>query len=119
MLGVSASYTFEMIRGQAPTLQKALQDARASSRSDSTVLLTGESGTGKELFAQAIHNASSRAHESFVAVNCGALPRDLVQSELFGYVAVPPVASRQSHPETACHRRPAQIYLPNRRAVSR
>lgn len=86
VLGVSASYTFEMIRGQAPTLQKALQDARASSRSDSTVLLTGESGTGKELFAQAIHNASSRAHESFVAVNCGALPRDLVQSELFGYV---------------------------------
>ncbi|KGD72659.1 sigma-54-dependent Fis family transcriptional regulator [Pantoea vagans] len=86
VLGVSASYTFDMIRGQAPTLQQALQDARASSRSDSTVLLTGESGTGKELFAQAIHNASSRAHESFVAVNCGALPRDLVQSELFGYV---------------------------------
>ncbi|GME46079.1 MULTISPECIES: sigma 54-interacting transcriptional regulator [unclassified Pantoea] len=86
VLGVRASYTFDMIRGQAPTLQQALQDARASSRSDSTVLLTGESGTGKELFAQAIHNASSRAHESFVAVNCGALPRDLVQSELFGYV---------------------------------
>lgn len=86
VLGVSASYTFDMIRGQAPTLQQALQDARASSRSDSTVLLTGESGTGKELFAQAIHNASSRANESFVAVNCGALPRDLVQSELFGYV---------------------------------
>jgi len=86
VLGVSASYTFDMIRGQAPTLQQALQDARASSRSDSTVLLTGESGTGKELFAQAIHNASSRAHESFVAVNCGALPRDLVQCELFGYV---------------------------------
>ena len=86
VLGVSASYTFDMIRGQASTLQQALQDARASSRSDSTVLLTGESGTGKELFAQAIHNASSRAHESFVAVNCGALPRDLVQSELFGYV---------------------------------
>ncbi|WP_419962909.1 sigma-54-dependent Fis family transcriptional regulator [Pantoea vagans] len=86
VLGVSASYTFDMIRGQAPTLQQALQDARASSRSGSTVLLTGESGTGKELFAQAIHNASSRAHESFVAVNCGALPRDLVQSELFGYV---------------------------------
>ena len=86
VLGVSASYTFDMIRGSAPTLQQAIQDARACSRSDSTVLLTGESGTGKELFAQAIHNASSRAHEPFVAVNCGALPRDLVQSELFGYV---------------------------------
>lgn len=86
VLGVSASYTFDMIRGNAAPLQQAIKDARASSRSDSTVLLTGESGTGKELFAQAIHNASSRAHESFVAVNCGALPRDLVQSELFGYV---------------------------------
>ncbi|MGF7168025.1 transcriptional regulator with PAS, ATPase and Fis domain [Pantoea sp. AN62] len=86
VLGVSASYTFDMIRGNAPTLQQAIQHARASSRSDSTVLLTGESGTGKELFAQAIHNASSRSQESFVAVNCGALPRDLVQSELFGYV---------------------------------
>jgi len=86
VLGVSASYTFEMIHGSALTLQQAIKDARASSRSDSTVLLTGESGTGKELFAQAIHNASSRSQESFVAVNCGALPRDLVQSELFGYV---------------------------------
>ncbi len=86
VLGVSASYTFDMIRGHAPILQQAIKHARASSRSDSTVLLTGESGTGKELFAQAIHNASNRAHESFVAINCGALPRDLVQSELFGYV---------------------------------
>lgn len=60
--------------------------ARTSSRSHSTVLLRGESGTGKELFAQAIHNASARSGEPFVAVNCGALPRDLVQSELFGYV---------------------------------
>ncbi|QTO52866.1 sigma 54-interacting transcriptional regulator [Duffyella gerundensis] len=86
VLGVSASYTFEMIQGQAPALQQAIQNARLSSRGDSTILLTGESGTGKELFAQAIHNASLRAQEPFIAINCGALPRDLVQSELFGYV---------------------------------
>ncbi|EPY7300766.1 TPA: sigma-54-dependent Fis family transcriptional regulator [Klebsiella quasipneumoniae subsp. quasipneumoniae] len=85
VMGVSASYTFEMIRGQAPRMQQAIQKARASSRTDSTVLLSGESGTGKELFAQAIHNASPRQQEAFIALNCGALPRDLVQSELFGY----------------------------------
>lgn len=85
VMGVSASYTFEMIRGHAPRLQQAIHKARASSRTDSTVLLSGESGTGKELFAQAIHNASPRQQEAFIALNCGALPRDLVQSELFGY----------------------------------
>ncbi|RPD94253.1 AAA family ATPase [Candidatus Pantoea deserta] len=85
VMGVSASYTFEMIRGHAPRLHQAIQKARASSRTDSTVLLSGESGTGKELFAQAIHNASPRQQEAFIALNCGALPRDLVQSELFGY----------------------------------
>ncbi|WP_017346741.1 sigma-54-dependent Fis family transcriptional regulator [Pantoea sp. A4] len=86
VMGSSASYTFEMIQGIAPRLLQAIQKARASSRSDSTVLLNGESGTGKELFAQAIHNASARHAEPFIALNCGALPRDLVQSELFGYV---------------------------------
>ncbi|PEI06020.1 sigma-54-dependent Fis family transcriptional regulator [Pantoea agglomerans] len=85
VLGVSASYTFEMIHGEATRIQQAIQKARASSRTDSTVLLNGESGTGKELFAQAIHNASPRQQEPFIALNCGALPRDLVQSELFGY----------------------------------
>jgi len=86
VMGARASYTFDMIRGCAPPLQQAIQKARASSRSDSTVMLSGESGTGKELFAQAIHNASPRSQEPFIALNCGALPRDLVQSELFGYV---------------------------------
>ncbi len=85
VIGVSASYTFEMIRGHSQAIKEAIYQARTSARSDSTVLLTGESGTGKELFAQAIHNASQRASEPFVALNCGALPRDLVQSELFGY----------------------------------
>lgn len=85
VMGVNASYTFEMIRGHSPPLQQAIHKARVSSRTDSTVLLSGESGTGKELFAQAIHNASPRQHEAFIALNCGAIPRDLVQSELFGY----------------------------------
>lgn len=86
VMGVSASYTFEMIFGHSSRMREAIVQARTCSRSDSTVLLTGESGTGKELFAQAIHNGGERCNEPFVAVNCGALPRDLVQSELFGYV---------------------------------
>ena len=86
VMGASASYTFDMLCGSAPALQVAMDKARSCCRSDSTVLLTGESGTGKELFAQAIHNGSLRCGEPFIAVNCGALPRDLVQSELFGYM---------------------------------
>ena len=85
--GAKAVYTFENIVGDAAPLQEALRLARAASQSEATTLLLGESGTGKELFAQAIHNASTRRKGPFVVVNCGALPRNLVQSELFGYVA--------------------------------
>ena len=59
--------------------------ARMAAQSDVTTLILGESGTGKELFAQSIHNGGRRANAPFVVVNCGALPRNLVQSELFGY----------------------------------
>lgn len=86
IIGTQASYTFETIQGSSRAIQDALHLGRIASRSDSTTLILGESGTGKELFAQAIHNASDRCRGPFVAVNCGAIPRDLVQSELFGHV---------------------------------
>lgn len=85
VIGSSASYTFDMILGQSRIMQDTRNKARNAGRSDSTVLLTGESGTGKELFAQSIHNGSNRNTGPFLAVNCGAIPRDLVLSELFGY----------------------------------
>lgn len=86
IVGTQARYTFDTIQGASQAIQDALHLGRIASRSDSTTLILGESGTGKELFAQAIHNASERCHGPFVAVNCGAIPRDLVQSELFGHV---------------------------------
>lgn len=84
-VGGRAIYTFSSIIGTSPNLQKAVELGKIASRSDITTLILGESGTGKELFAHAIHNASVRKNAPFIIVNCGALPRDLVQSELFGY----------------------------------
>ncbi|WP_339492106.1 sigma-54 interaction domain-containing protein [Pseudomonas sp. EA_15y_Pfl2_R67] len=86
IIGTQASYTFETILGRSQAIEDVMHLARIASRSDSTTLILGESGTGKELFAQAIHNGSDRCGGPFVAVNCGAIPRDLVQSELFGHV---------------------------------
>ncbi len=82
-----ARYTFDDVIGRSRVLRAAVDRARMVARGGSTVLLLGESGTGKELFAQAIHNASDRRDGPFVAVNCAAIPRDLIQSELFGYEA--------------------------------
>lgn len=84
-VGAKAVYTFENIIGEAPAFQESIRLARIATQSDITTLILGESGTGKELFAQAIHNASARRNAPFVVVNCGALPRTLVESELFGY----------------------------------
>ena len=81
--GSKAVYTFDRILGDSPPLMEVIDQAKTIARGNTTVLILGESGTGKELFAQSIHNASSRASRPFVAVNCGALPRNLVESELF------------------------------------
>jgi sigma-54 dependent transcriptional regulator, acetoin dehydrogenase operon transcriptional activator AcoR len=85
IVGSQARYSFGDLIGQAPALRRRLQLAEAAARSDSSVLITGESGTGKEVLAQAIHNASVRAAGPFVGINCSAIPRELIESELFGY----------------------------------
>lgn len=83
--GNRANYTFSSIFAEDPLMRKTIQLAQKYARYDGVVLIEGESGTGKELFAQAIHNESSRCRGPFVAVNCASLPRDLIESELFGY----------------------------------
>ncbi|SHJ78960.1 PAS domain S-box-containing protein [Anaerobranca californiensis DSM 14826] len=85
MYGKQAVYTFEKIIGRNKGFIKTLEKAKMVADSPSTVLILGESGTGKEVFAQAIHNASSRKDEAFVAINCGAIPKNLIEAELFGY----------------------------------
>ncbi|ADK81748.1 sigma-54-dependent Fis family transcriptional regulator [Sediminispirochaeta smaragdinae] len=84
--GAHASFTFDDIIGCGQSLSKAIHLAKLVADNESIVLLSGESGTGKEMFAQAIHNKSNRRKGPFVAVNCGAIPRELIESELFGYV---------------------------------
>jgi PAS domain S-box-containing protein len=76
---------FEEIVGGSPALSAVLSHVSKVASSDSTVLITGETGTGKELVARAIHRRSRRAARAFVAVNCAAIPRDLIASELFGH----------------------------------
>jgi len=83
---VEEKYGFPNIVGKSEAIKQAFNLARKAADSDTTVLLTGESGTGKELFARAIHHASARRNRRFVAINCGAMPKDLIESELFGYV---------------------------------
>jgi transcriptional regulator with PAS, ATPase and Fis domain len=79
------SFTFDSIVSKSPAMQRLFQILPDISRSESNVLILGESGTGKELVAKAIYNASERREKPFVAVNCGALPETLLESELFGY----------------------------------
>jgi len=85
MAGTQARFTFEDIIGVSPAIQETKKLAMVSALGTSTVLLLGETGTGKELFAQAIHNHSERRGHPFLAINCGAIPRELLESELFGY----------------------------------
>ena len=82
---LEASYTFEDIIGRSAAMRKVFELLPVLAESNSTVLIEGTSGTGKELVARAIHNLSARSRRRFVAVNCGALPDTLLESELFGY----------------------------------
>lgn len=83
--GMTATYTFDDIIGKSASTKNLKRQAKNISDSPSTVLIQGESGTGKELIAQAIHNNSNRRNNNFVAINCGAIPKNLIESELFGY----------------------------------
>ncbi|HEV2579348.1 MAG TPA: sigma 54-interacting transcriptional regulator, partial [Ktedonobacteraceae bacterium] len=85
MTGARARLTFDNVVGATPALKEAMRLALLAARSNSTVLLRGETGTGKEIFAQSIHNSSARVDGPFVAVNCAAIPRELINTELFGY----------------------------------
>ena len=78
-------YSFDDIIGESEGIKKCIELAKKISSSNSSVLILGESGTGKELFARAIHNESKRAKGNFIAINCGAIPDTLLESELFGY----------------------------------
>jgi two-component system NtrC family response regulator len=77
---------FADIIGVSPAMQEIFNTVRKVASSDATILITGESGTGKELIARAIHRASDRANRPMVTVNCAAIPKDLLESELFGHV---------------------------------
>lgn len=84
-MGLVAKYSFDDIVGNSGPITRIIDQAKAFSKVDSTILITGETGTGKEIFAQSIHNLSNRKYGPFVAVNCAALPETLLESELLGY----------------------------------
>ena len=77
--------SFDNVVGKSKAIQRVVEECKKISNSNSNLLITGESGTGKEFFAKAIHNSSSRKDYPFIPVNCGAIPRELIESELFGY----------------------------------
>ncbi|HAF30655.1 MAG TPA: sigma-54-dependent Fis family transcriptional regulator [Bacteroidales bacterium] len=80
-------YSFKSILGTSTQIIKTIDLAKKVAASDTTVLLTGETGTGKEVFAQAIHQESNRKNKNFVAINCSAISKELLESELFGHKA--------------------------------
>lgn len=86
MFGARASLRFDNICGKNPRFQETVNQAKMVSQSNSSILLLGKSGTGKDIIAQAIHNASPRKSGPYVAINCAAIPRDLITSELFGHM---------------------------------
>lgn len=84
---VKNDFGFSKIIGNSPTIREAITLAQKITDSDQTILLTGETGTGKEVFANALHYESPRKHKPLVAINCSAIAKDLLESELFGYAA--------------------------------
>ncbi|HEY3876577.1 MAG TPA: sigma-54 dependent transcriptional regulator [Candidatus Kapabacteria bacterium] len=83
---VGDEFSFRRIVGESPSIKQLHETLRRVAPTDSRVLITGESGTGKELVAETLHTNSPRKDSPFIAINCGAIPRDLQESELFGYV---------------------------------
>jgi len=86
MIGTEVKFTFDDVIGESSQTRRAVEMGKLASRSTSPILIEGESGTGKELFAQAVHNMSERKESPFIPINCGAIPRELIESELFGYI---------------------------------
>jgi two-component system, NtrC family, response regulator len=84
---LSKKYSFEKVIGKSKAIKQAIDLAKKVSATDTTVLLTGETGTGKEVFAQAIHQESDRSKQNFVAINCSAFSKDLLEGEMFGHKA--------------------------------
>lgn len=82
---IGAQFSFESILGKSKALEQVINLAKKVAQTDSTVLLTGETGTGKEVFAQAIHENSTRVGKSFVALNCSTFGKEILESELFGH----------------------------------
>lgn len=78
-------YSFDHIIGKSPAILQAIELGKKVAVTDTTVLLTGETGTGKEVFARAIHRASLRSNRNFVAINCSAFSKELLESEMFGF----------------------------------
>jgi sigma-54 dependent transcriptional regulator, acetoin dehydrogenase operon transcriptional activator AcoR len=83
--GNSTKYTFSSLIGKSTKIKSLIKEARSFADFDLPLLIEGESGTGKELLAQSIHSSSHRSSGPFIAINCGAIPKDLADSELFGY----------------------------------
>ncbi|MBC2581621.1 sigma-54-dependent Fis family transcriptional regulator [Clostridium sp. DJ247] len=99
IIGYKASYRFEDIITENKEMKRVIDFAKKISENDCNILIEGESGTGKELMAQSIHNYSNRLTGPFVAVNCASIPRELVESELFGYErGAFTGASKEGHP---------------------
>jgi len=82
----TAAFTFDSVIGSSRQIRHCVAVAEQYAAADSSILISGETGTGKEVFSQSIHNASKRGQQPFVAINCAALPAQILESELFGYV---------------------------------